>query len=82
MTLDATANKIIAVFAGKETEQNWEKMDTLYKEFATQLIVHDADEIVQAVRKFKDVLQDTVRRIVLVVTLALNRLLQSEPDWP
>lgn len=81
MTLDATANKIIAVFAGKETEQNWEKVDTLYKEFAVQIAGHDVEEIVQAVRKFKDVLQDTVRRVETAVALMSDRSPPSGPDW-
>lgn len=62
MNIDTISGKIVSAHGGKETEQNWEKIDTLYKEFSSSLQSSTPEEVIQGVKKFKEVLQSSVRR--------------------
>lgn len=62
MSIDTIAGKIVSAHGGKETEQNWEKIDTLYKEFITTLVGSTPEDVIQGVKKFKEVLQSSVRQ--------------------
>lgn len=62
MSIDALASRIVGTHGGRETEQNWEKLDALYKEFVAALAGSTLEDVIQAVKKFKEVLQNSVRR--------------------
>lgn len=60
-SLDGLSNKLIATFGSGESEHNWERTDTLLKEFTNALPSAKADDIISTVRKIKDVLLGAVR---------------------
>lgn len=59
-SLDSISGKLVATFAGKETEQNWERIDTLLKEMAVELPQTSIDDSIASIRKCKEVIQETV----------------------
>lgn len=63
MSLDVIANKLVNVFGGKETEQNWEKIDTLLKEFSNDLAKTSNDEIIAAAKKCREIIQNSVNQL-------------------
>lgn len=61
MSLPSIAAKIITTYDGKETEHNWEKIDTLLKEFIMEIAKNPTKEqVLSAVRRIAEVLQDVV----------------------
>lgn len=60
MDLESLAAKIVTTFGGKETEQNWEKIDALLKELSGELPGCSNEEVISAVKRCREVLLTTV----------------------
>lgn len=65
--LESIATRIITTFGDRETEQNWEKIDTLYKEFIGELVNdhYSNADVINAVKRFKEVLYSTVTTLLI-----------------
>lgn len=64
MSLNSIATKILNTYGGKETEHNWEKIDTLFKEYIGELPKSNVDNIMLSIRRFRQVLQEVVSTIL------------------
>lgn len=59
--LSSIATKIIATYNGKETEHNWERVDTLLKELSIEVSKCPSnEEILVSIKRIFQVLQETV----------------------
>jgi hypothetical protein len=58
--METIVTKLVTTYGGKETEQNWEKVDTLLKELSVTFCKASNEEIISNVKRCKDVIQDTL----------------------
>lgn len=66
MKLDSIANRLVTTFGGRETEQNWEKVDSLLKEYTLEVTLGASiEDILTNTKRCKEVIQDTVRLTML-----------------
>lgn len=59
-SLESIASRLNTTFAGRETEHNWERVDTLLRELLVVLPKTPIDDAILSVKRCKEVIQDTL----------------------
>lgn len=67
MSPETIAEKLTITYNGKETEQNWEKVDSLLRELTEEIPKSSNDELLSAIKRCKQVIQDLVKITKVII---------------